>query len=245
VDLRDKNKPRPDEPVKPLFEGMVELIPFPIKLDTIRIINSTISYQEIPAGKSERLMLNFEKVNGNILNMISSDSLQNDGILEMEVTSVLNGFAPIDVKINVPYGTSSFDLEANVSGFDLTALNSIFEPLGKFKVESGTLRAMTLKMDANEKGSSNRVSFDYENLRLEIFKSDGDKSKNGLLSSVANLMTSKENLPGSKNYKISNHWTTRNPYRAPFQLMWISTKDGLTAIVPSGLGNIFIPDDKK
>ena len=246
-DLRDKNLPRPDEPVKPMFEGMVEIIPFPIRLDTIRILNSTISYKEIPEGKSSPFVLNFQNINGHILNMVSTDSLQKDGTLAVDVSSDLNGFAPIKMEINVPYGTEeTFDLKATVSGFDMTALNSIFEPFGKFRIESGTLRGLTLQMDASEKGSSNQVNFDYENLKLEIFKSDGQKrSKNGILSSVANLLTSKENLPGSKNYKISTHWTSRNPYRAPFHLIWISTKDGMMAIVPSGLGNIFMSDDKK
>ncbi|MBN3583642.1 DUF748 domain-containing protein [Algoriphagus aestuarii] len=244
VDLRDKNLPRPEEPIKPLFEGMVEIIPFPIKLDTIHIVNSTISYQEIPAGSSNPFVLNFQNVNGHILNLVSNDSLQRDGVLAVDVTSDLNGFAPVEMTIKVPYGTESFDLEAKVSGFDMTALNSIFEPLGKFRIESGTLRGLTLKMAAGVNGSSNQVNFDYENLKLEVFKSDGQKrSKNGILSSVANLLTSKENLPGSKNYKVSNHWTARNPYRAPFHLIWVSTKDGMMAIVPSGLGNIFMTDN--
>ncbi|MBB6325092.1 hypothetical protein FHS59_000707 [Algoriphagus iocasae] len=245
-DLRDKNKPRPDEPIKPLFEGMVEAIPFPIKLDSIKVTNSTISYKEILQGKNEPIQLNFQEIQGSITNLVSSDSLQNQGSLLVDVTSVLNGFAPVKMKIDIPYGTKSFALDASIGSFNLTALNEIFEPMGKFRVESGTLRGLKLSMDANEKGSSNQLNFDYENLKLEIYKSDGQqRSKNGILSSVANLLTSKENLPGSKNYKISTHWTSRNPYRAPFHLIWISTKDGMMAIVPSGLGNIFMPDSKK
>ncbi|WP_373397613.1 hypothetical protein V8V91_24180 [Algoriphagus halophilus] len=56
IDLRDKNKPRPSEPVKPMFEGIIEKIPFPLRLDTIRIQNSKISYQEIGEGIPNRLI---------------------------------------------------------------------------------------------------------------------------------------------------------------------------------------------
>ena len=76
VDVRDKNKPRPEEPIKPLFEGMVESIPFPIKLDSIKILNSTITYKEIPDGKSNPVVLNFQQVNGEILNLISKEILK-------------------------------------------------------------------------------------------------------------------------------------------------------------------------
>lgn len=245
-DLRDKNKPRPEEPVKPLFEGMIEKIPFPFKLDSVKISNSTISYKEIPAGKNNPIILNFQEINGFIANLISTDSLQKDGLMKIDVSSNLNGYASVSMSIDVPYGKNAFELDASLGGFDMVELNEIFEPLGKFKVESGTLRGLKLHMIADEKGSSNQVNFDYENLKLEVFNSDGSKkSKNGILSSVANIMTSKENLQGNKNYKISRHWTSRNPYRSPFNLIWISTKDGLMAIVPSSLGNIFISDNKK
>jgi hypothetical protein len=245
-DLRDKNKPRPEEPIKPLFEGMVESIPFPIKLDSIKISNSLISYKEISDGKVNPVVLNFQEVNAEIINLISSDSLQNNGELTIHMTSSLNGYADVEMTIDVPYGTNSFELNASVGGFDLTSLNEVFEPMGKFRIESGALKELKLHMKADERGSENKVNFDYENLRLVILNTDGSKkSKNGILSSVANLMTSKENLPGNKNYKISRHYTSRNPYRAPFNLMWISTKDGLMAIVPSGFANIFIPETKK
>lgn len=245
-DLRDKNKPRPTELIKPLFEGMVNSIPFPIKLDSVKIVNSTISYKEIPEGKANPIVLNFQQINGEIVNVISSDSLQLNKLLTVHVTSSLNGYAPIEMNIDVPYGTNSFELTASVGGFDLKSLNEVFEPMGKFRIESGTLRGIKLLMKADERGSDNQLNFDYENFRLEILNKAGSKkSKNGILSTMANLMTSKENLPTSKNYKMSKYWTSRNPYRAPFNLIWISTKDGLMAIVPSELGNIFISDDKK
>ncbi|MEN2283147.1 DUF748 domain-containing protein [Algoriphagus sp. SE2] len=245
-DLRDKNKPRPDEPIKPLFEGMVENIPFPIKLDSVKISNSTLTYKEIPSGKTSPIVLNFQDINGSLTNLISTDSLQKDAQMKVNVSSNLNGYAPVSMRIDVPYGKNTFELEASMAGFDMVALNEVFEPLGKFRVESGTLKRLKLNMDANENGSSNQVIFDYQNLKLEILNSDGSKNiKNGILSKITNIMTSRENLPENNGYKISKHWTKRNPYRAPFNLIWISTKEGLMAIVPSGLGNIFISDNKK
>ncbi|WP_296698805.1 DUF748 domain-containing protein [Algoriphagus sp.] len=244
-DLRDKNKPRPIESIKPLFEEMVESIPIPIKIDSIKVINSTITYKEIPEGKKDPITLNFQRINGDITNLISIDSLQNFGTLAVNVSSSLNGFAPLEMNIDVPYGTNSFELNANLGGFNLTSLNEVFKPMGKFQIESGVLKGLKLHMRADEKGSANTLNFDYENLRLQVLNSeDSKKGKNGLLTTVVNLMTSKENLPSSKNYKVSKHWTPRNPYRAPFNLIWISTKDGLMSIVPSGFATILLPEKK-
>jgi len=245
ADWRDKNKPRPQEPIKPLFEGIVESIPIPLKLDTIKILNSTISYNEIPDGKAIPIVLNFQQINGDILNLISIDSLQNNGRLTVQVTSSLNGYAPVKMEIDVPYGNDTFELNASIGAFDLTSLNQVFRPLDKFQIESGKLKRLKVHMKANQRGSQNQINFDYENLRLKILNSDGSqKARNGILSSVANLMISKENLPGNKNYKISRDWAIRNPYRSPFNLIWISVKDGLVDIVPSGITSIFKNESK-
>src|SRR5690606_4721172 len=46
TDFRDKNLPRPHDDIKPMFQGMVMKIPFPLKLDTLSVVNSTVIYSE-------------------------------------------------------------------------------------------------------------------------------------------------------------------------------------------------------
>lgn len=236
-DYRDKNKPRPDEPEKPLFEGMVEQIPFPIELDTLRIFNSEIVYRELIPGNSEPGSLRFTQVSAEVLNFISSDSLQTGQML-VSANALFNGVAKMNMEIQVPYGKQAFTLQARVAPFELAGINDVLERMANVKITTGKLRDLQLEMDVSRYRSSNRLTFQYEELKLELLGKDHTKNK--LKTALANLFTAKSNLPSDSNYKKSIYVTERNIYRGPFHLLWQSTKEGLVQIVPGDIAQIFV-----
>lgn len=241
VDFRNKNMPLGDEPVKPMFEGVIDKIPFSLKLDTIRIANSKISYQQIGLGKSEVADLSFENVSAEILDLLSTDSLQQGKTLTIKSKARLKGETDVTMDIQVPYGDDVFQLQANVSAFNLSQINELLNKMAGVKMESGRLLNMALTMDANKYSSRNTMVFDYQDLKVVVLSDD--KSKGGinkLFSTAANLLTSKENIPNSKNYKTASYTTKRNMYKGPFNLVWESSREGLMEIVPVGIAKLFI-----
>ncbi|WP_075351525.1 AsmA family protein [Algoriphagus marinus] len=237
-DYRDKNKPRPEEPEKPLFEGLVEKIPFPIELDTIRILDSKLVYREFLPGKSTPGILSFENLSAEILNVISTDSLQGDSEMKITANALFHGVAEIDLGIQVPYGKNSFSLQAGIKKFELSEINKVLEQMANVRVETGELLSLQLQMEASRYTSSNQLNFQYENLKLKIL--DEGKSVNKLKSSLANIFTSKNNLASDPNYKTATYRSKRNIYRGPLNLVWLSTKDGLIQIVPGEVAQLFL-----
>jgi hypothetical protein len=240
-DYRDKNKPRPEELEKPLFEGMVERIPFPIELDTIRISNAAIVYRELLPGNAKPVSLKFDQVSAEVLNVISSDSLQ-AGTMIVNASAVFNGVAKMNMDFQVPYGKESFSLQARVQGFELSELNEILERMATVRVASGKVIEMLLEMEVSRYRSSNKLTFQYEDLKLELLGKDYSKKK--LKSLVANLLSSKRNLATDSNYKKASYVTDRNIYRGPFNLVWESTKEGLLQIVPGDVTQVFVTKKK-
>ncbi|MDG1277648.1 MAG: hypothetical protein P8O16_10230 [Algoriphagus sp.] len=236
-DYRDKNKPRPDEPEKPLFEGMIEQIPFPIYLDTIRISNSKVVYRELLPGQSSPIVFNFGNLTSEIINVISTDSLQKDLNLKIQANAIFNEIAPVQLDILSPYDLGSYSVQARISGFELSELNDLLERIANVKVSSGKVHSVYLQMEGSRFSSSNHLTFDYEDLKLEILGKD--HSKNKLNTTLANMLTSKSNMPTSAKYKIAAYQTKRNISRGPFNLIWESTKDGLIQIVPSDVVQLF------
>jgi hypothetical protein len=236
-DYRDKNKPRPEEPEKPLFEGMIEQIPFPIDLDTIRISNSKVVYRELLPGQSSPIVFNFGNLTSEIFNVISTDSLQKDLNLKIQANAIFNEIAPVQLDILSPYDLGSYSVQARISGFELSEINDLLERIANIKVSSGKVHSVYLQMQGSRFSSSNQLNFDYEDLSLEIMGKG--HSKNKLKTTLANLLTSKSNLPISGNYRIAVYQTKRNISRGPFNLIWESTKDGLIQIVPSDVVQLF------
>lgn len=237
-DGRDKNIPRPPDVVKVRIEELIESIPFPVELDTLQIINSDISYSEIPKGKSDPGTIQFKEFNAIILNVSSIDSVKVDEELVIEVDTKLNGAGALKVTINVPYYSGNFNLFATLGPMDLATLNPTLEQMASVKMGSGKIRGMVLEMEADVYKSRNRFNIDYQDLEIDLSKvtEDGVEKKNVILSKVANLGIKRDNLPGDKNYLIPTYTTTRNRYRSPFNLIWLSVKDGFFEVIPSQLG---------
>ncbi len=237
-DGRDKNIPRPPDVVKERIEELIESIPFPVELDTLQIINSEISYSEIPRGKSEPGTIFFKELNAMILNVYSIDSAQRDGELVIEADTKLNGVGAMKVTLKVPYNSGTFNLLATLGPMDMAKLNPTLEFMASVKIGSGKLRGMVLEMEADAYKSRNRFTIDYQDLEIDLSKmsDDGVEKKNAVLSKIASLAINRDNLPGTKNYRIPAYTTIRNRYRSPFNLIWLSAKDGFFEVLPSGIG---------
>ncbi|WP_057937707.1 AsmA family protein [Algoriphagus resistens] len=243
-DVRNKNKPRPyDEPEKPMFEGMVELIPFPLEVDTVQVVNSRITYSEISEGKSVAGSLGFEQLSALITNVISLDSLQTGEML-IHGEAVLNGFAPMRMDVTVPYRVNSseekFHLEASVDPFDLPSLNSILGDLVSVNINTGRMRKLEITMDANRYNSSNSMIFQYSDLKLEL--RDEEKNKKKMMSMLSNILISSSNLPENRNYRTAAFQTERNIYRGTFNLIWASLREGILEIAPGDLMQLILKE---
>jgi len=237
-DGRDKNLNRPADVIKVGIEELIESIPFPVELDTLQIINSGISYSEIPKGESEPGTIYFKELNAIILNVSSIDSVQTGREMIIAANAKLNGVGAMKVTLKVPYNTGTFNLLATLGPMDMVKLNPTLELMASVKIGSGKLRGMVLEMDADAYKSRNRFTIDYQDLEIDLSKVsvDGIKKKNAVLSKVANLAINRDNLPGDKNYLIPTYTTIRNRYRSPFNLIWLSARDGFFEVIPSGIG---------
>ncbi len=236
-DIRNKNKPRPaNEPEKPMFEGMVELIPFPLEVDSIKVLNSQITYAQISEGKSEPGSLNFENLTALITHVISIDSLQK-GEMKIHGEAVLNGFAPLRMDVTVPYtkdeGNEKFHLTASVDPFALPSLNNILGDLVSVNITDGSMEKLEITMDAKESGSSNFMKCEYQELKLEL--KDDENQKKKFMSTISNILISSNNLPENRNYKTAKFQTQRNIYRGTFNLIWESLREGMLEIAPGDL----------
>lgn len=242
-DVRNKNKPRPKEPVKPMFEGMVELIPFPLEVDTIKVFNSQITYSEISEGKSSPGNLNFEQLSAVISHVVSTDSLQS-GEMTIHGEAVLNGFAPMYMDVTVPYGRygaeEKFHLKASVDPFSLPSLNGILGDLVSVNINSGSMEKLEITMNATPYASSNFMKFHYNDLKLEL--RDEDKKKKKLMSTISNILISSNNLPENRNYKTATFQTERNIYRGTFNLIWESLREGMLEIAPGDLMQLILSE---
>ncbi|TNF40068.1 MAG: DUF748 domain-containing protein [Cytophagales bacterium] len=234
ADFRNKTKPRPKAESKPMFQGMIKQLKFPLKLDTLQIANGHISYGENVPQKGESWQIHWTKLDGLVTNLTSIPENQSAfGQFEARIFGEVKGEGKLDFSLKVPYDREEFFLDVNLSNFDMTTLNSTLNPIMNGDITSGHMDRLKMVIHASETQAKVDMIFDYRDLKVELFNKKG-KKKNILSSSLANLALNHSNLPGEKKYLTPSYALMRNKTRGPFFLIWQSTKEGMMKIVPGG-----------
>lgn len=149
-------------------------------------------------------------------------------------TGKIKNSGDLSIGLTIPYEQDEFDMEVELTSFPLPKINEILNPIMNGEIITGNLARLTIKIKADSIRSSNQFIFDYDDLKIELYQKGGDK-KNKLTSTLANIALNSSNLPGQKRYLTANYTTQRNQYRGPFNLIWLSTREGIMQIVPGGM----------
>lgn len=244
-DFRDKNLPRPHDDIKPLFQGMVKRIPFPLKLDTLSVLHSTIIYSEAVPDNGGYWEFHLDHLNGQFVNITTIPEHQARlQLFEGDFTAKINGGGSMTIDFDIPYAQDEFDLKVELTDFPLPNINEILNPIMNGEIVEGSLHTLYLEMHADSMKATNQLRFDYTDLKINLFKKDS-REKNKLMSSLANMLLQQSNMPGEKKYLRPEYVTERNRYRGPFHLIWNSAKEGMMRTVPGGAAKTILKPENK
>jgi hypothetical protein len=244
---RNKNLNRPPEIEKPLFNKMVEKIPYNIDLDSIHVKHSSIAYGELAIGRQTPGIITINAINGNVTQLTTFEKRkQKLKEFKSSFTAKLNDAAAIHVDLNVPYYRDYFDFQAQIGPMPFKALNKSLTPLLGVEFNDGKLKRLNFKMKTNYFESTNHLEMDYEDLRLSIYEKEiaGAEHKKDFLTSIANVAVRDRNLPDKQGYIKANYKTKRNIYRSPFQHIVAGVLDGTKQIVPVKVVQTFMNNDE-
>ncbi|WP_026950376.1 DUF748 domain-containing protein [Algoriphagus mannitolivorans] len=241
-DYRERRLPRPKDEVRPMFQGMISQVNFPLRLDTLEIVDSQISYGESVPGSGENWTIQFKEMNGHIINLTTIPEYQTEKKnFELDLVTSLEGSGNLKAKILVPYDKEEFFMDLDFNNYSLHHLNPMLRPIMNGEIAQGHLDRMKMTIQANEFTANVQLIFDYRDLKVELYNKTGQK-KNKLLSGLANVAIHQSNLPGDKKYLGPNYMVSRNRTRGPFHLVWKSTKEGIMQVIPGGLAKeLFLP----
>ncbi len=247
-DYRNKNIPRPQENIKPLFAGMVHLIPFPLKVDSVVVSNSTISYTELDVNKDAPGTITFNNVES-VFKGISTypEAKRNYDRIEVSASGNINGDTRLQLDLLVPYNGDRFYADATFTDMDARVLNKTIRNLAGIAINSGDISAFHFTMDANPINSKNTLILDYKNLELALLveNKESELKRLGFLSGLFNSAIRQNNMPSEKGYQSAEYISTRNQERGPFNFMWQGIKDGMVYIIPSDAAALLINQKKK
>lgn len=172
-------------------------LPIPIRLDTIEIKRSEISYSEHRPDVSHPGTVTFANVNAKLSDVTNDSVAISQGhTIVLDVTSDIMGAAELDAHFEFPMNTNGgHSVRATLESMQAEQLNPILEPVGLVRAERGTLHSLQFFMDLGDDSATGWVQLVYSNLRIAVLDSENvdGGGRQWLKTFLANVLKIKRN----------------------------------------------------
>lgn len=235
----DRNLPPfPNSKVGNYPHQMLMKLNLPVSLDSIIISNLDLSYEENnPDSKLPGKVL-FNNINGYISNINNNPKTAVSPIMKIKASSDLMDAGKINALFLFDLNKTSsgaFSISGDMGAMDAKKLDPVTEPLGLFKIDDGSIKSLSFDFNGNDKSCSGQFKFLYNDLHIEILKKgndDGEQSKKGFLSFIANTFVLRKSNPGNDgDVRTVTASSARDTHKSFFNLIWKTLLDGFKQTV--------------
>ena len=217
---------------KPLIANMIRSIKIPILIDEIELSDGLFTYEfreKIMKGQSVTVM--FSHSNILIENITNIDTfLMKNQYMTVAAESSFMDKGKVDLRM-------SFDLRSEIERFTVnghmgtmafTDANSIVEKLAPVTFVGGKVHNVDFNFVANKYNANGFMDFSYEDVRLNVLKSDSPKRENKpVMSMLLNNYLKKNNMPNTNKYKRGTISVNFDQHKSILNYLWQSVKSGL------------------
>lgn len=145
----------------------------------------------------------------------------------------------VDLNLNLSSSSGEFNYKGSMAPSNVTAFNSLMQPLAMVKATKGHIDRIAFDLTANQKGASGSVDFRYKNLEVDLLIKDnsGDIGTRGLVSFLANEIVIIPNNPEpGEAVRLPKVHYVHPSTRSFFNLMWKGIFEGIKETA-SAVGN--------
>jgi len=176
---RDKRLPFRHGIEKPMPTKLVDAIPFPLKVDSIQIRHSSITYNEFSLGTQKWSTIPIKGINGYILN-VSSRNNQRDTLRLLATGQLFDAYIH-HFSYGESYGDplSFFSAKTWFSSFDLAPFSQVSVPAAAVSVTRGRADTAYANWEGNKYATYGTMNFFYDNLRVRVLNKT-DINKGGI-----------------------------------------------------------------
>jgi hypothetical protein len=203
-------------------------------IDTITVKHINVLYNELSKKSNKTGTISFNNTTGRFINITNNkDSLKKHNITTVSLTTLFMGRGRLDLSFvfNLTNPEDSYSYKGHLGAFDLPRVNQATMPLAMLKITSGKVNSLDFDLHASNKITRGRVSLLYNNLNVNLLRTDKDSSysKKTLASMYANsLVISHDNpdKPG-ETPRSSTVLYTRSSNSPFFKTLWRALLSGI------------------
>ncbi len=212
---RDKTPPFDSLRYRALPAGMLESIGVPLKVDQIKLYESTAIYRELGLNKKDTGIIYFHDLSASITNVKNVSSAEGDS-LKIIASAKLMGEIPVGLRFKQVYNEieNGFHLHAVTGMGQLDILNPAFKPLANIEVRSGNLKQIDIQARGTDHHAWGKMFLRYDKLKVMLFNVRKNRSA-PLKSAIANAFV----LNNRNKKHISNIYVERITSKSIFNYL--------------------------
>ena len=239
---------------KPLIGELIKKVPVPFCVDTVKIKESSIFYNEIVSAGKEPLKVLFTKVDLDIFNATNSDAmLKIDPELKITGKAKFLDSGDLNISINVPLTDKNDKMvvSGHLGAMPIEPVNKMLEGPMSVRFVSGKINSIDLNFIADTTHSKGKLMFDYNDLVIQIFKgketaNKGVKERNKwFINTIANGVIKKNNIKNSDKFVTGIIDYDRPKDIAIPGYLFRSVKSGLISTFKPGTRRKAIKEEKQ
>ncbi|HJW18817.1 MAG TPA: hypothetical protein VJ499_16925 [Flavisolibacter sp.] len=215
---------------------LVMKMPVMIHIARLKCNNMDLQYEEYNPFSKQTGNVHITRLNGEVQNLTNVPSvIQKNKETIVKANGMVLGNIPAKLILHFDmarYKKGAFTADINVKSFDGSVIKPISEPLGLFRLKSGSVQSITAHQEGDQAGATGKTLILYKDLKitpLEKGKGDDDSlNKKHVTGFIANAFIIKNDNPSGKE-EARNPVTsaTRDPHGSFFNLIWKTLLTGI------------------
>ncbi len=225
ADVYRNKMPADDLTKKLLYNKVLRDLDFELQVDTLKIKNSLVVYEEEKSFDKGSGKIIFNKFHLTATNICSGFNRQKADDLKIKIQCLFQDSSPLDVdwSLNILDKTDGFSIMGTVRNFNVEKIDPFLKPYMNASAK-GVLDQVHFKFKGNDLRDSGQFAIKYDNLKLKIYQKDDRGKVNKLLTAVGNLLVKNDSKGQVKSTDVA---LERIPEKSFYNFLWRSVAEGL------------------
>src|SRR5215213_244078 len=215
---------------------LVMKLPVKISIAKLNCKNLDLLYEEYNPFSGQTGKVHITRLQGQVKNLTNLPSaVKNGSKMTVKARGRFLDKIPMSLALSFDlsrYKTGAFSADLSANSFDGALITPVTEPLGLFRLKSGTINSMTAHVDGTDAKATGKVLLLYKDLHVDPLEKDkqkpGELNKKHVTGFIANSFILKDENPAGKEVpRNPDAVFIRDPHGSFFNLIWKTTLVGI------------------
>lgn len=228
ADIYRNKLPEDDLRKKHLYNKLLRELDFDLKVDTLKVRNSLLAYEEEKSFDKGSGKLIFSHFNLTARNVCSGFQKKKLPDLKIKIDCKFMDAAPmqVDWRLNVMDKSDGFRIKGTILNVDSEKVNAFSKPYINATTE-GKLNKVMFNFTGNDQRSQGEFALQYDDFKLTVYQKNNRERKNKFLTSIGNLFVKNDSKGQVKGAKVE---VERIPEKSFYNFFWRNIVEGLLKI---------------